>query len=210
MAHSENWVVYEFFNSKQRRHELVVLELYEIHTNQSHTVWSSLAPPPTPAVMSQAYTLPTTITTLTTTQTLRGITYKGVIFGLASGRVVIMPKSLLNHRRELEITDQMKEDGTPPYHPEIPFNPLSFVNYNRTVARIREIYATPSGLESTCLLFVCGLDLYYTRVTPSNQFDLLAEDFDYTLISAVVVGMFVATLVLSRLSAKKMLKSLWK
>ncbi len=53
-------------------------------------------------------------------------------------------------------------------------------------------------------------DLYYTRVTPSNQFDLLAEDFDYTLISAVVVGMFVATLVLSRLSAKKMLKSLWK
>ena len=28
--------------------------------------------------------------------------------GLASGRVVIMPKSLLNHRRELEITDQMK------------------------------------------------------------------------------------------------------
>ncbi len=50
-----------------------------------------------------------------------------------------------------------REDGTLPYHPEIPLNPLSFLNYNRTVARIREIYATPSGLESTCLLFVCGL-----------------------------------------------------
>ncbi len=54
------------------------------------------------------------------------------------------------------------------------------------------------------------VDLYYTRVTPSNQFDLLAEDFDYTLISAVVVGMFVATLVLSRLAANKTLNSFWK
>ncbi len=60
-----------------------------------------------------------------------------------------------------------REDGTLPYHPEISLNPLSFVNYNRTVARIRDIYATPSGLESTCLLFVCGLgewcSLYTTR-----------------------------------------------
>jgi hypothetical protein len=47
-------------------------------------------------------------------------------------------------------------------------------------------------------------------VTPSKQFDLLAVDFDYTLISAVVIGMAVATYVLSKVAARKMLKAQWK
>ena len=45
---------------------------------------------------------------------------------------------------------------------------------------------------------------------PSKQFDLLAVDFDYTLISAVVLGMAAATVVLSKLASRKTLKSLWK
>ena len=53
-------------------------------------------------------------------------------------------------------------------------------------------------------------DLYFTRVMPSKQFDLLAVDFDYTLISAVVIGMAVSTYVLSKVAARKMLKSQWK
>ena len=52
--------------------------------------------------------------------------------------------------------------------------------------------------------------MYFTRVLPSKQFDLLAVDFDYTLILGVVVAMVVATIVLSKLSARKTLKLLWK
>ena len=45
---------------------------------------------------------------------------------------------------------------------------------------------------------------------PSKQFDLLAVDFDYTLISVVVIGMAAATHVLAKVAARKMLKSQWK
>ena len=58
--------------------------------------------------------------------------------------------------------------------------------------------------------FSTHADLYFTRVTPSKQLDLLAVDFDYTLISAVVIGMAVSTYVLSKVATRKMLKSQWK
>ena len=53
-------------------------------------------------------------------------------------------------------------------------------------------------------------DLYFTRVTPSKQFDILAEDFDYLLIGSVVVGLVVGTFILSQLAGWKTLKLLWK
>ena len=53
-------------------------------------------------------------------------------------------------------------------------------------------------------------DLYFTRVMPLKQFDLLAVNFDYILISAVVIGMAVSTYVLSKVATRKMLKSQWK
>ena len=63
-------------------------------------------------------------------------------------------------------------------------------------------------------LYVClscfFSDLYFTRVMPSKQFDLLAVDFDYRLISAVVLGMAAATVVLSKLASRKTLKAQWK
>ena len=52
--------------------------------------------------------------------------------------------------------------------------------------------------------------MYFSRVLPSKQFDLLALDFDYHLIAVVVGAMIIATFVLSRLSAQKSLKLLWK
>ena len=54
------------------------------------------------------------------------------------------------------------------------------------------------------------LDLYVTRVQPSGQFDLLAEDFDYLLVAGVVVALIVATVVLSWFAKRKTLNSLWK
>ena len=58
-------------------------------------------------------------------------------------------------------------------------------------------------------LILLSLDLYFTRVTPSKQFDLLAEDFDYPLIAAVVLALVVGTFVVSFLAKRKALKSLW-
>ncbi len=59
-------------------------------------------------------------------------------------------------------------------------------------------------------MVVLNIDLYMTRVQPSGQFDLLAEDFDYLLVAGVVLALMLVTLLLSWLSSRKTLKSLWK
>jgi len=100
------------------------------------SVWSSLVPPPSPEVTGQAYTFPTSLSTLTTTHTLRGITHKSILcesiscysnngmtvykhlslvlcfnsipVGLHSGHIAALPKDILDPRRALEITDEMR------------------------------------------------------------------------------------------------------
>ena len=104
------------------------------------------------------------------------------------------------------------------------------------VTGLKGILSAPTGLESTSLVFAYGQgyfsrrllvsfavfvvnhsppyprfpDLFFTRITPSKQFDMLAEDFDYLLIAAVVLGLVVATIALSFLSSRKLLKLMWK
>jgi hypothetical protein len=207
---SENWIVYHYYNTKLRRHELVVTELYDQPSNHSHSDWSSLSPPSLPLVTSQAYVFPYSIAAMATTQTKRGLTHKSLIMGLHSGHIVSLPKRILDPRRQLVPTGDMREDGLPKYEPALTLRPVMFVNYNRTVSRLRRVTVATTGLESTCLVLASGLDLFFTRVTPSKQFDLLAEDFDYPLISAVVMALVVGTIGLSYFAKRKSLRALWK
>ena len=64
--------------------------------------------------------------------------------------------------------------------------------------------------ETTFLSPSLPTDLFFTRVTPSKQFDILAEDFDYHLIAVVVLGLVAGTISLSYLAKRKSLRSLWK
>jgi hypothetical protein len=54
-----------------------------------------------------------------------------------------------------------------------------------------------------------GLDLFYTRLTPSGTFDVLKDDFDYPLISVVLLGLLIASFVLKRISRHQNLKQAW-
>jgi hypothetical protein len=106
--------------------------------------------------------------------------------------------------------EKQREEGIIPYIPELVVQHENIINYNQTIARIRGIYTAPSGLESTCLALVYGLDLFVTRVSPSKTFDLLKEDFDYFLISIVLIGLITASYVVKHLAAKKTIKAAWK
>lgn len=106
--------------------------------------------------------------------------------------------------------EKQREEGIIPYIPELPLQHESFLNYNQTVANIKGIYSAPSGLESTSLVLVYGLDLFVTRVSPSKTFDLLKEDFDYFLISIVLVALTSASYMVKHLAAKKAIKAAWK
>lgn len=122
-----------------------------------------------------------------------------------------MAWALLDPRRNSMIAPEMqREEGIVPYIPELPLQHEMTINYNQSISNIRGIHTSVSGLESTCLVLVYGLDLFVTRVSPSKTFDLLKEDFDYFMISIVLVGLTTATYVVKHLAAKKAIKAAWK
>uniref|UniRef100_A0A670Z5R5 ER membrane protein complex subunit 1 n=1 Tax=Pseudonaja textilis TaxID=8673 RepID=A0A670Z5R5_PSETE len=210
IVHSENWVVYLYWNAKARRNEFTVLELYEGTTQYNATAFSSLDRPYSPQVLQQSYIFPSAISTLEATITERGVTSRHLLIGLPSGAILSLPKALLDPRRPEVPTEQTREENLIPYSPDVQIHAERFINYNQTISRMRGIYTAPSGLESTCLVVAYGLDLYQTRVYPSKQFDVLKDDYDYVLISSVLFGLVFATMITKRLAQVKLLNRAWR
>ncbi|KAJ7411192.1 ER membrane protein complex subunit 1 [Pitangus sulphuratus] len=210
MVHSENWVVYQYWNTKARRNEFTVLELYEGTEQYNATAFSSLDRPILPQVLQQSYIFPSAISAMEATITERGITSRHLLIGLPSGAILSLPKALLDPRRPEIPTEQSREENLIPYSPDVQIHAERFINYNQTISRMRGIYTAPSGLESTCLVVVYGLDIFQTRVYPSKQFDVLKDDYDYVLISSVLFGLVFATMITKRLAQVKLLNRAWR
>ena len=85
-----------------------------------------------------------------------------------------------------------------------------FLSLPTLVASINGVFTAGSGLESTCLVFAYGLDLYWTRITPSRMFDVLKEDFDYWFILGTLGILVLVTIVSQRLASIKMLRQVWQ
>ena len=81
----------------------------------------------------------------------------------------------------------------------------SILYYNKSVDGICVIVTSPSGLESTVLVFVYGQDLYGTRVAPSKGFDLIEDDFKHSLMAAVLVSLLAASYGSRKLARGKIL-----
>ncbi|XP_012531273.1 ER membrane protein complex subunit 1 isoform X4 [Monomorium pharaonis] len=208
IVHSENWLVYSYFSEKGRRTEIATLELYEGKIQSNTTVFSSLATTKLPIVERQAFIFPASIEYMQETITEKGITSKHIIVALANGGILELPWMMVDPRRP--INPEMREEGVIPYMPEIPVHMDAIINYNQSVSRVMGIHTSPSGLESTCLVFVHGLDLFYTRVAPSKTFDVLKEDFDYYLIVIVLVALLISSYVTKKLASQKAQKQAWK
>ncbi|XP_060821022.1 ER membrane protein complex subunit 1 isoform X2 [Bombus pascuorum] len=208
VVHSENWIVYSYFNEKSRRTEIASLELYEGKIQSNTTVFSSLATTKLPIVERQAFIFPAAIESMRETITEKGITNKHIIVALANGGVLELPWMMVDPRRP--INPELREEGVIPYMPEIPIHMDAIINYNQSVFRISGIHTSPSGLESTCLVFVHGLDLFYTRVAPSKTFDVLKEDFDYYLIVIVLAALLISSYITKKLASQKAQKQAWK
>ncbi|EDO46898.1 predicted protein [Nematostella vectensis] len=210
LVHSENWAVYSMYNTKSRRYELVVLELYEGYEERNSTAFSSMDPPPHPMILHQSYVFPTTIRTMTVSITERGITNKHLLLGLQTGYILSIPKNFLDPRRTFNPTQEDREEGLYPYIPEMTIMPQAYINYNQTIMYIKGIHTAPSGLESTCLVFGYGLDLYWAQITPSRMFDVLKEDFDYWFIAGTLLVLILVTVISNRLASIKMLRQAWQ
>lgn len=208
LVHSENWLLCSYYNDKTRRTEIASYELYDgnqlSNSTEFSSVGGSLIPP---IVEKQAYILPGFLQAMKPTITEKGITSKHILMATTTGHLLEVPWAFLDPRRPL---GEPKEEGAIPYIPELPMLSESMINYNKSLMRVDGIYTTPSSLESTCLVFVYGLDLFYTRVAPSKTFDVLKEDFDYLVIIIVTTVLLVSAYVTKNLASQKALKQAWK
>uniref|UniRef100_H2ZLW2 ER membrane protein complex subunit 1 n=1 Tax=Ciona savignyi TaxID=51511 RepID=H2ZLW2_CIOSA len=59
MIHSENWLLYSYWNAKARRTEITSMEFYEGKTQHNSTAFSSFEVRPSPLLCQQSYIFPT-------------------------------------------------------------------------------------------------------------------------------------------------------
>jgi hypothetical protein len=77
------------------------------------------------------------------------------------------------------------------------------------VTNVRRIVTAPALLESTSLIFAYGLDMFLTRVAPSNTFDVLSENFNKAQLVFTVSGLLVAILITKPMVQRKKLNEKW-
>lgn len=77
------------------------------------------------------------------------------------------------------------------------------------VANVRQVLTSPALLESTSLVFAYGLDLFFTRVTPSGTFDILSENFNKVQLVLTITGLAVAIIVTKPMVERKRLRERW-
>lgn len=264
LVHSENWIIYTYYNHKSLRNEATVIELYEPTKLSGELCASQSIPSPwqlflnnlipswllsnpsslkgsgdlssfsrfsslfrasdvdgfcsstgenslIPQVLQQSYILNTPPRSggVTVSVTERGITAKNIILALQRNSLIELPKTFFDPRRSLDMTSELMEEGVHPYAPVLPFSDQAIITYNQSIMRIRAIRTAPTGLESTGLVFAYGLDLFFTRISPSQTYDLLKEDFDYTAIATVTLGMIIASIVSCRLATRRAILRAW-
>uniref|UniRef100_A0A914Z397 ER membrane protein complex subunit 1 n=1 Tax=Panagrolaimus superbus TaxID=310955 RepID=A0A914Z397_9BILA len=125
------------------------------------------------------------------------------------GGILEISRRFVDARRPLEMTADLREEMIVPYIPELPVATEELINYNQSVSHIHGIKTAPSGLESTSLMFAYGMDLFYTRVTPSGTFDILKDDFDYPFISGVMILLIVMSYVAKRFWRITAIRQAW-
>ncbi|CAK9292522.1 unnamed protein product, partial [Gordionus sp. m RMFG-2023] len=110
-----------------------------------------------PLVEARTFIFPlhSDITSLTTTFTELGLTQKKIIMALADGKLYQFGREILDQKFSYQKTKISKKVIF--YVPELPYFTQQVMNYNRSLFRIKGFYVSPSGLESTSLVFAYGL-----------------------------------------------------
>jgi len=220
IAQSEHVVLYSFWHNRKQHTELAVMELYQSTQQEisgaaqvmmfNESSQSSLHMEK-PQVLGQAYILPSGVKTIGVTNTMHGITTRNFLLGLATDQVFSLDKRMVDPRRPVtKPTAADTEEGLVPYNPFISLTPTSFLSYNHTIYNLKGISVEPARIESTCHMLAYGIDIFYSKVTPSKAYDCLGDDFNYLSLVISVVGLGIGTQVASHFLQSRELSQAWK
>eukprot|EP00955_Chlamydomonas_euryale_P098589 365157-Chlamydomonas_euryale.AAC.15 len=95
------------------------------------------------------------------------------------------------------------EERLVPYSEYLPILPTSFVTYDKAVAKLSSVSIEPSRLESTCLVLACGVDLFYTRMSPARKYDAMEDDFQSGLLVLALGGLMVGAIAMNTLTKRQ-------
>ncbi|KAL4255601.1 ER membrane protein complex subunit 1 [Pleurotus pulmonarius] len=220
MSLVENWFSYYYYDpeftgvGQSKGHRMVTIELYEGSQVDEKTKSSELSAFSDKlldvSTFEQAYIFPHGVTALSTTSTKFGISTKDLIVATKNHKILSIPRRVLNPRRpNRKVTAEEQEEQLIPYDPLIPDDPRRTLSHNYEVANVRRIVTAPALLESTSLVFAYGLDLFFTRVAPSNTFDVLNENFNKGQLVVTVTGLAVAIMITRPMVKRKRLRERW-
>ncbi|TBU24929.1 hypothetical protein BD311DRAFT_780673 [Dichomitus squalens] len=215
----ENWLVYHYYDpevvvNQAKGYRVVSVELYEgrgVDDKRKSSDMSSLSNATTDvSVYEQAYVFPRGIRTITPTSTSYGISVKDIIVANENGQIQSFPRRFLDPRRpKHKPTTEEAEEWLIQYDPVIPDDPKRVLSHHYQVAKTQKIVTSPALLESTSLVFAHGLDLFFTRIAPSNTFDVLSESFNKPQLVVTIAGLAFAIVVVKPIVARKKLRERW-
>lgn len=207
-AMSENWFTYSFYGdmadeSSTKGYQLVISELFESDIpndrgplgsadNYTSIPTGHTDSLPLPHVITQSYIIAEPISHMAVTQTRQGITLRQLLCTLpASNALIGIPLYFLDPRRPVDRdpTAAEMEESLHRYAAYLDFDGTWYLSHSRDVAGIKTVLSRPTLLESTSLVFAFGGDIFGTRVTPSQAFDILGKSFSKLQLSLTVVAL---------------------
>ncbi|KAL2820469.1 hypothetical protein BDW59DRAFT_181474 [Aspergillus cavernicola] len=221
---SENWFAYSFYGegsdpSDARGYQLVISEMYESPIANDRgplgaaSNYSALTDLPLPHVISQSFIISEPISHMAVTQTRQGITTSQLLATLPESNAIIgIPRPILDPRRPIgrDPTSTEAEEGLMKYTPFLDFDGRWYLTHARQVAGINTILSEPTLLESTSLIFAFGNDIFATRATPSQAFDILSKGFSKLQLLMTIVALAIGVSILAPIARKKKIDLLWK
>ncbi|KAJ2553104.1 hypothetical protein EV175_003062 [Coemansia sp. RSA 1933] len=218
---TENRVIYQFWqdgfanthaDNASRGYITVVAELFESdmpdtrETSKSFSGFDLLLP----SVVTTAFTAPEPASALGVTRTGSHITTRDVLFGLASSKLLGLPDQLFDPRRPTHPpTKDEQAEGLLPYAAPLPLDPKRVLSHYNPVAGIKHIASAPTHLESTSLVASFGLDLFFTRTSPSGTFDQLSPSFSKINLVGTTLALVVGCLLGGPMVRRKMTNQAW-
>jgi len=221
VALTENWLVYHYFDEEYdavgqaKGYRMVTVELYEGRNIDDKTKSSDMSAYSADnldiTVYEQAYVFLHGITAISPTSTKYGIASKDIIVATPDHKIHSIPRRFLNPRRPInrKPTNEEQEEFLIQYDPVLPDDPRRVLSHTYQVANTERIVTSPSLLESTSLVFAYGLDMFLTRVAPSNTFDVLSENFNKAQLVLTVGGLALAIMITKPMVQRKRLRERW-
>lgn len=122
-----------------------------------------------------------------------------------------MSRRILDPRRPTgPPTNEEKEEMLIPYQPALPLNPREMPSHLQDLVGVDRIKTAPAFLESTSLVLAYGLDIFFTRRTPSKAFDILSEDFSRLSLMATTLALVVGIVVARKFADSKKVKDAFR